>query len=228
MVQRKGEGARGGPHEGTGDLRERAVRIVRALEKEYPDARLELEYDNAFQLLIEAILAAQESDRKVNSIRSEFFRRYPDPESVVRAPLDQLERDLSSVNFYRRKARLIKRCCEVLLRDFGGEVPKSVEEMVKLPGVGRKTANMVLGGAFGLPALIVDRHVLRVSRRIGLTEEEDPDRAEFELRGIVPEEMWTRFSLLLLNHGKRICRARDPRCDLCVICGLCDSCKVKT
>ncbi len=227
MVQRKGKGTRGEPEERTGDLRERVGEIIRRLEREYPNPRLELEYDNAFQLLIEAILAAQESDRKVNSMREEFFRKYPDLESIIRTPLNQLERDISSVNFYRRKAELIRKCCEALLKDFGGEVPRTVEEMVKLPGVGRKTANMVIGGAFGLPAIIVDRHVLRVSQRIGLTREKDPDRVEVELRDIVPEDKWTLFSLLILNHGKNVCTARDPRCGECVICDLCDSCKVK-
>lgn len=141
--------------------------------------------------------------------------------------LEELERDISSINFYRRKAKLIKKCCEALVKEFGGEIPKSVDDMVKLPGVGRKTANMVLGGAFGLPAIIVDRHVLRVSQRIGLTTEKDADRVEFELREIVPEEDWTKFSFLLLNHGKNVCTAREPRCEECVICELCNSCKVR-
>ncbi len=227
MVQRKGEGSRGKHNEGSGDLRERVLEIVRRLEREYPDARLELEYDNAFQLLVEAILAAQESDKKVNSIRKALFEKYPDPESVVRAPLDQIEKDIRSINFYRRKAKLLKSCCEVLVKEFGGEVPKTVEEMTKLPGVGRKTANMVIGGSYGLPAIIVDRHVLRVSQRIGLTKENDPDRVEFDLREVVPEDLWTKFSFLILNHGKSVCTARDPRCDRCTICDLCDSCKVK-
>jgi len=118
-------------------------------------------------------------------------------------------------------------CCETLVREFGGEVPRTLEELVRLPGVGRKTANMILGGAFGLPALIVDRHVLRVSRRIGLTSLEDADRAEEELRKLLPRDRWTLFSLLLLNHGKKVCLARNPLCDRCVICNLCDSCRVK-
>ncbi|MDQ7081571.1 MAG: endonuclease III [Aquificota bacterium] len=227
MVQRKSKGSRRGTDQGAGPLRSKVLKILELLGREYPDPKLELEYDNAFQLLVGAILAAQESDRKVNSIREEFFRKYPDPEAVVRAPLDQLEKDISVINFYRRKAKLIKKCCDAILKEFGGEIPKTVEEMVKLPGVGRKTANMVIGGAFRLPAIIVDRHLLRVSRRIGLTGEEDPDRVELELREVVPREDWTRFSFLLISHGKRICTARDPRCDACVICELCDSCKVK-
>lgn len=176
---------------------------------------------------MKAILAAQESDRKVNEVGKEFFRKYTTPEDIVRVPLEELEQDLSSINFYRRKAKLLKKCCEVLVREFGGKVPQSLEEMVKLPGVGRKTASMVLGGAFGLPAVIVDRHVLRVSRRIGLALGEDPDQVEMELRELVPRQEWTEFSFLLLQHGKRVCLARKPLCERCPLCDLCDSCRVK-
>ncbi|WP_457600850.1 endonuclease III [Hydrogenivirga sp.] len=208
-------------------MREKAEKVIERLEKLYPDAKLELEFNNAFELLIEAILAAQESDKKVNELRVKLFEKYKTPEDVVRVPIDELERDISSINFYRRKAKLIKKCCEALLKEFGGEVQKKVEDMVKLPGVGRKTANMVLGGAFGLPAIIVDRHVLRVAQRIGFTDKKDADKAEEELRRIVPEDKWTKFSFLLLNHGKKVCVARNPKCEECPICELCDSCKVK-
>ncbi len=208
-------------------MRDKALKVIERLEELYPNARLELEYDNAFQLLIEAILAAQESDKKVNELRRELFNKYKTPEDVVKAPLDQLEKDISSINFYRRKAKLIKKCCQALVEEFGGEIPKSVEEMVKLPGVGRKTANMVIGGAFGLPAIIVDRHVLRVAQRIGFTDKKDPDKVEQDLMEIVPKESWTKFSFLLLNHGKNICLARNPKCEECPICDLCDSCKTK-
>jgi len=216
MAQRKGEGTRGETAKRTGE-------IIKRLRSVYPDARLELEYDNAFQLLIEAILAAQESDKKINALRESLFSKYQNPEDFLNVPLEDLEKDISSINFFRRKAKLIKRCCEALVKDFGGEVPQTVEEMVKLPGVGRKTANMVLGGAFGLPAIVMDRHVLRVSQRIGLTKEEDPDKAELELREIVPRELWTEFSMLLLNHGKNLCTAKAPRCERCPINDLCDS-----
>ena len=227
MVQRKGEGARGKASERARELKEKAEKIIESLKELYPDARLELEFENAFELLIEAILAAQESDKKVNELRKELFKKYRSPEDFLRVPLEELEKDISSINFYRRKAKLIKKCCEALVEKFGGEIPRTVEEMVKLPGVGRKTANMVVGGAFGLPAIIVDRHVLRVSQRIGFTQEKDPDKVEFELMEIVPKESWTTFSFLLLNHGKNICTAKNPKCEECPICDLCDSCKVK-
>jgi len=169
-----------------------------------------------------AILAAQESDKVVNRIREDFFRRFPSPQSVASASLEEIEGVIRSINFYRRKAKLIKECCEKLVREFGGEVPRSVEELTKLPGVGRKTANMVVGGGFGLPAIIVDRHVQRVVRRISLSKQENPDKMEMELRDIVPREKWTEFSLLLLNHGKRVCKARKPLCGECVIRELCE------
>ncbi len=195
------------------------------LKELYPDPHLELEFTEPFQLLIAAILAAQESDKKINTVGKEFFKKFGTPQKVVNASLEEIEKVLSSVNFYRRKARLIKRCCEVLLEKFRGKIPTSIEEMVKLPGVGRKTANMVLGGAFGLPALIMDRHVLRVSHRLGLTAEKNPDKAEKELEKVTEPQWRTEISLLLMNHGKRICLARNPVCEKCPLCDLCPSCK---
>ncbi len=227
MAQREGKGTCGKHPKRAWKLREKALKVIEKLGKLYPKARLELEYGNAFELLIEAILAAQESDKKINQLREELFKKYRTPEDVIKASLDELERDISSVNFYRRKAKLIKKCCQVLVEKFGGKVPKSVDEMTKLPGVGRKTANMVIGGAFDLPAIIVDRHVLRVAQRIGFTSQKDADKAEKELMEIVPKEYWTRFSFLLLNHGKNICLARNPECERCPICELCDYCRVK-
>ncbi len=227
MVQRKGKGSRGKDPQRTEELRKRIPKIIEELEKLYPDARLELEYENAFQLLVEAILAAQESDKKVNQLAKTLFKKYSGPEDVVKVPLDELEKDISSVNFYRRKAKLLKNCCQGLIEMFGGEVPRTVEEMTKLPGVGRKTANMVIGGAYRLPAIIVDRHVMRVSQRIGLTSQKDPDKIEFELMDLIPEDMRTKFSFVLLNHGKTICTAREPKCSECPICNLCDSCNIK-
>ncbi len=207
------------------DLKERVVKIIEELGKIYEDPRLELEFDSPFELLVEAILAAQESDKKVNALMKEFSKKYKSPQDIAEAPLEQLEKDISSINFYRRKAKLLKSCCSALVEMFGGEIPKTVEELTKLPGVGRKTANMVIGGAYNLPAIIVDRHVMRVSQRIGLTDKKDPDKIEFELREIVPKDKWTVFSMLLLNHGKNICTARNPKCTECPICKYCDYCK---
>jgi len=226
MVQRKGKGSRGKGPEGTEELKEKVAFIVKKLSELYPDARLELEYESPFQLLVEAILAAQESDKKVNELAKNLFSKYKHPSDIVSVSLDELERDISKVNFYKRKAKLLKSCCEALVDMFGGKVPETVEEMVKLPGVGRKTANMVIGGAYGHPAIIVDRHVMRVSQRIGLVSHKDPDKIEFELMEIVPKNEWTLFSFLLLNHGKNICTARAPSCSECNICEVCNSCIV--
>ena len=227
MAKRKGKGTRGKDPERVRELRDRIPKILQELEKLYPDPGLELEYENAFELLVEAILAAQESDKKVNELAKTLFKKYKSPQDILKVPLDELEKDISSINFYRRKAQLLKKCCQGIVDMFGGEIPKSVEEMTKLPGVGRKTANMVIGGVFNLPAIIVDRHVMRVSQRIGLTDLKDPDKIEFELMELIPEDSRTKFSFLLLNHGKNLCTARSPRCDECPICPYCDSCQVK-
>ncbi len=208
-------------------MKEKVLKIIEKLKPLYPEPKLELEYDNAFELLIEAILAAQAPDKKVNAIRKDLFSKYKTPQDVVNTPLEDLEQDIRTINFYKRKAKLIKDCCRVLVDMFGGEVPRDVDSMTKLPGVGRKTANMVLGGAYSLPAIIVDRHVLRVSQRIGLTQKKDPDKVEKELMEHVPKDKWTEFSLLLMNHGKNLCTAKNPRCGDCPICDLCESCETK-
>lgn len=222
MAKRKSEGTRSQSDRDLEKLRRKAIEIVHRLEKVYPKARLELEYESPFELLVEAILAAQESDKVVNKLRQELFKKFPDPHSIAKAPLEEIEEAIKSINFYRRKAKLLKECCEKLVEMFNGEVPKSVEELIKLPGVGRKTANMVVGGGYNLPAIIVDRHVHRVTQRIGLSKQSNPDKMEMELREIVPEELWTKFSMLLLNHGKQVCKAKNPKCSECVISDLCE------
>jgi len=169
-----------------------------------------------------AILAAQESDKVVNEVCREFFLKYPSPEHIACASDEELQTDLKRINFYRRKAKLVKECCKKLVELHDGEVPKDIELLVQLPGVGRKTASMVVGGAFGLPAIIVDRHVQRVVQRVCLSKEKNPDKMEMELRKIVPRELWTKFSLLLMTHGKRVCKARNPKCEECVINDLCE------
>ncbi|HIQ48907.1 MAG TPA: endonuclease III [Aquifex aeolicus] len=221
MAKRKGKGTRsesGGNLEG---IRKKTTEIIQRLEKIYPNPRLELEYENAFQLLVMAILAAQESDKVVNEVAKEFFKKYKTPKDIADANLEGFQNDLKRINFYRRKAKLLKECCEKLVKFYNGEVPKTVDELVKLPGVGRKTANMVIGGAYNLPAIIVDRHVHRVTQRISLSKQKNPDKMERELMDIVPKEFWTKFSLLLLTHGKTICKAKNPQCDKCVIRDLC-------
>ena len=202
-------------------MREKIEEIIKRLEPLYPNAGLELKFKDPFQLLVGAILAAQESDKKINSLGDKIFEKYKSPKDIAQTPLEELEEDLKSVNFYRRKAKLLKSCCSALVSEFGGEVPKSVDEMTKLPGVGRKTANMVLGGSYNLPAIIVDRHFLRVSQRLGLTDKKDPDKVEMDLLEVVPENMRTKLSMLLINHGKKVCTARNPKCEECPLKDLC-------
>ncbi len=202
-------------------MREKIEEIIKRLEPLYPNAGLELKFKDPFQLLVGAILAAQESDKKINSLGDKIFEKYKSPKDIAQTPLEELEEDLKSVNFYRRKAKLLKSCCSALVSEFGGEVPKSVDEMTKLPGVGRKTANMVLGGSYNLPAIIVDRHFLRVSQRLGLTDKKDPDKVEMDLLEVVPENMRTKLSMLLINHGKNVCTARNPKCEECPLKDLC-------
>jgi len=222
MEKRKGKGTRSKSNRNVEELRKKAVEIVKRLEKVYPDPRLELEFETPFQLLVMAILAAQESDKVVNEVSKNLFKKYKKPEDIAKAPLEEIEEDIKSINFYRRKAKLLRDCCRKLIELYSGEIPGEVEKLTKLPGVGRKTANMVIGGAFGLPAIIVDRHVHRVVERISLSKQKNPDKMEEELREMVPKELWTKFSLLLLNHGKTVCKARKPECDKCVIKDLCE------
>jgi len=205
-------------------LREKALEVIRRLRAIYEEPKLELEFESPFQLLIMAILAAQESDKRVNLIRESFFGLFPTPLRLAEAPQEKVEEAIKSINFYRRKAKLVRECAKSLVELFDGEVPKEVEELTKLPGVGRKTACMVVGGAFRLPAIIVDRHVHRVATRLGLTQAKDPDKAEEELRRIVPKKYWLEFSLLLMTHGKKVCKARKPLCGECPLTDLCDYC----
>ncbi|GBC88039.1 Endonuclease III [bacterium HR13] len=199
------------------------IEVIRRLEKVYPN-KLELNFKNPFELLIAVILAAQTTDAKVNQVTERLFKKYKTPEDYLRVPLEELQRDISSINYYRNKAKYIKGACKMLVENFGGEVPKSIEELTKLPGVGRKTANMILYNAFGInEGIAVDTHTARVSKRLGLTEEEKPDKIEQELMQITPKEEWGKLSNLLILHGRYICTARNPKHKECVLYDLCPS-----
>ncbi|QWK19879.1 MAG: endonuclease III [Hydrogenobacter thermophilus] len=199
------------------------IEVIRRLEKVYPN-KLELNFKNPFELLIAVILAAQTTDAKVNHVTERLFKKYKTPEDYLRVPLEELQRDISSINYYRNKAKYIKGACKMLVENFGGEVPKSIEELTKLPGVGRKTANMILYNAFGInEGIAVDTHTARVSKRLGLTEEEKPDKIEQELMQITPKEEWGKLSNLLILHGRYICTARNPKHKECVLYDLCPS-----
>jgi endonuclease III len=199
----------------------RIGRIIDRLEKIHPDAKLDLDYSNALELLIALILAAQARDDLVRQITPDLFAKYPNAENYAKAPLPQLQRDIGKINFYRNKSRSIRNCCTELVKRFNGRVPSDLEDLLSLPGVGRKTANILLGNAFGKQTIGVDTHVMRLSQRIGLTDKTDPDRAEHDLNAIVPGEQRVRFCHLLQYHGRRICLARKPRCGECIIRSLC-------
>src|SRR5579862_5524768 len=195
--------------------------ILDKLEAQHPDADTELHHDNAFQLLVATILSAQSTDQGVNQVTPALFKRYRNARALARATPDELEPQIHATGFFRAKSRSLIGMAQALVRDHGGEVPASMEELVKLPGVGRKTANVVLGHALGVPGLPVDRHVLRVSNRIGIAKSEDPEVVEQQLGSALPPATWIVASDSLILHGRRICRPK-PLCDQCAVQDDCD------
>jgi endonuclease-3 len=202
-------------------LRTRARRIVRELARLYPDARCSLDYANPYQLLLATILAAQCTDVRINQVTPALFARYPDAQSLADADPAELEALIASVSYPRNKTRLLLQCCRQLVEEHAGEVPASMEELVGLAGVGRKTANVVLGNAFAVPGLPVDTHVGRLSQRLGLTEHTDPVRIERDLAELLPPAEWTRFGHRMVYHGRQVCHARRPLCEGCGLAELC-------
>src|SRR4030067_3553158 len=198
-------------------IQKRVKEIIKTLSREIPDPKIALRFSNPFELLIATILSAQCTDTKVNQVTADLFHKYRSPKDYAEADLAKLEEDIRPTGFYRNKARSIQKCCQELVTRFGGGVPNHLEDLVTLPGVGRKTANVVLGNAYGIPGIAVDTHVQRVSQRIGLTKNNDPVKIEFDLMEKVPKEEWTHFSNLLIWHGRRICVARKPLCGQCPI-----------
>jgi endonuclease-3 len=199
----------------------RARQIVAELERLYADAECALGHENPLQLLVATILSAQCTDARVNQVTPGLFRHYPDAAAFARADLRQLESAIRSTGFFRMKARNIKGCCQAIQERHAGKVPDRLEELVALPGVGRKTANVVLGNAFGIPGITVDTHVGRLARRLELTRHEDPVKVEFDLMDLLPRERWSIVSLQLILHGRQICHARAPRCEACGLRPLC-------
>ncbi len=204
------------------DLRKRVIKIIEILSNAIPDSRIALKFSEPLELLIATILSAQCTDVKVNQVTADLFKKYRSAKDYAEANLVELEEEIRSTGFYRNKAKSIQRCGQEIVKRFGGNVPKTLEELVTLPGVGRKTANVILGNVFGTPGIVVDTHVHRVSRRIGLTNKDDPVKIEFDLMEIVPRKEWTHFSNLLIWHGRRTCVARRPLCGICPIRKWCD------
>lgn len=211
-----------GSGESSAQLAVRAKKIVRKLAEAYPDARCALRHRNAYELLVATILSAQCTDERVNMVTPALFARYPDPAAMASAPREELERMIQSTGFYRAKAKNLQECCRKIVAEHGGQVPPSMDALVSLPGIGRKTANVVLGTAFGMPTgIVVDTHVARIARRLGLTTHNDPNKIELQLMQLVPQEEWIDFSHRLIHHGRRICKARQPLCDQCPLEPLC-------
>jgi endonuclease-3 len=189
--------------------------LLSILERLYPDARCALDHRNALELLVATILSAQCTDERVNQVTPALFERYPNAAAFAAADLEELESLIRSTGFYHNKARAIRECCADIVAKHGGQVPRTLEELTPLRGVGRKTANVVLGNAYGVPGLVVDTHVSRLAARLGLTREKDAVKIEFALMPLVPRERWTLFSHWLILHGRRVCIARKPRCSIC-------------
>jgi endonuclease-3 len=201
-----------------------ASEVIARLKAEYPDARTELDWSSPLELLVATILSAQTTDVQVNRVTEKLFVKYRKAEDYAGAPPDVLEEDIRPTGFYRNKARSLRSMASALVEEHGGEVPRTMPELVALPGVGRKTANVVLGNAFGKnEGIVVDTHVRRVSNRLGLTESQDPVKIEQDLMKVVPQEDRTIFSHLLIFHGRRICKARKPECPNCVLNDICPS-----
>ncbi len=196
--------------------------ILELLDRQYPEAHVTLDFTNPLEMLVATVLSAQCTDVRVNQVTPALFAKYRRAADYGKAPLEELEEMIRPTGFFRNKAKSIKALCQKLVESYKGEVPASLEELVKLPGIGRKTANVVLGNAFGIPGIFVDTHLGRVSQRLGLTKQKDPVKIEFDLMPLVPKEHWVKFSHQMIWHGRQICHARNPKCSLCPLLSYCD------
>jgi endonuclease III len=201
---------------------QRVAAILAKLEQAYPDATCELKHENAFQLLISTILSAQCTDVRVNQVTETLYKKYPTPQAFAYATPGELEQDIRPTGFFRNKTKSIMGASKAVIEQFGGQVPRTMEEILTLPGVARKTANVVLGTAYGVPSgIVVDTHVQRLSNRLDLTRNEDPKKIEQDLMQIIPQEKWIKFSHQIIWHGRRVCQARKPKCTECNMESLC-------
>ena len=198
-----------------------AKQINRILKATYPEVKTQLHYRNPFELLVATILSAQCTDNQVNAVTTTLFQKLTSPADFAAASLDEIETLIRPTGYFRNKAKNIKKCSQMLIEKYNGKVPGSLDELVTLPGVGRKTANVVLGAAFGIPGIVVDTHVGRISKRLGLTENSDPVKVEFDLMKLIPQNDWSDFSLLIIFFGRTTCKSRKPRCPGCPLRDLC-------
>lgn len=203
------------------DKKRRLLEIREVFREVYQDADCTLDYQNALQLLIATQLAAQCTDARVNQVTPALFQKYPDVYAFAHAEELELQEDIRSTGFFRNKAKNIIGCCRMLMEEYDGQVPNTMEDLLRLPGVGRKTANLVLGDFFGIPGVVVDTHATRLSQRMGFTKETDPYKIELDLQKVIPQESWAEFCHQLVYHGREFCDARRPRCDTCPIAHLC-------
>jgi len=200
---------------------DKVVKVLDLLQKEYPDARITLQFKNPLQLLIATILAAQCTDERVNQVTKALFQKYRQATDFAQADLQKLEGEIRPTGFYHNKAKSILACCQRLVAEFQGQVPKTLEELISLPGVGRKTANIILSNAYGQPAIAVDTHVKRVTHRLGWAKANDPDKIETELREVIPRHRWSLACHQLIFHGRKICTAKNPQCRACPVTQFC-------
>lgn len=200
-----------------------AVKIFDILKKEYPKVKPALEYSNPFELLVATILSAQCTDERVNIVTKTLFKKYKTPNDFIKLTNEQLEKEIFSTGFYKQKAKSILACCNELIENHKSKVPEDFDELVKLPGVGRKTASVIAGNAFGIPAIAVDTHVKRLSNLLGFVNTQNPDKIEFELKELLPKSYWINSSHWLATHGRKVCIANRPKCNICVISDLCPS-----
>ena len=201
----------------------RAKVIYRQLSKSYPNVKCELDYKNAFQLLVATVLSAQCTDKRVNQTTPALFKKYPNPQKMAKADLRDIQKLVKSTGFFRAKAKNIKNLSNKIMEEFDGNVPSNLEDLITLPGVGRKTANVVLGHAFGIPGITVDTHFGRLSRRFGWSKQNNPVKVEFEVGELIPEKEWTNLSQRMIWHGRRVCHSRKPACGACSLAKLCPS-----
>jgi endonuclease-3 len=201
----------------------RAKAIYRQLTKSYPNVRCELDYNSAFQLLVATVLSAQCTDKRVNQTTPALFKKYPNPKKMAKADLKDIQRLVKSTGFFRAKAKNIKGLSNKIMEEFDGDVPSNLDDLITLPGVGRKTANVVLGHAFGIPGITVDTHFGRLSRRFDWSKQNDPVKVEFEVGELIAEKEWTNLSQRMIWHGRRVCHSRKPACGACPLAKLCPS-----
>lgn len=210
------------------ELKDRVLKVLKALDREYGRSYVcYLNHENPWQLLIAVILSAQCTDARVNMVTPGLFKKYDSPKKFAQADLKELEKDIHSLGFYHMKAKNIISCCQDLVEKFGGEVPRTIEELTSLAGVGRKTANVILGNVYHEPSIVVDTHVKRISKKLGFAKEEDPEKIEYELMKVLPKEHWILWNIQIITLGRSICVARNPKCGQCFLQELCPSSQVE-